>query len=484
MDAHGDFLYEQLATELGQAIERGILRPGERLPSVRRLAEDRAVSIATVLQAYLVLENAGLIEVRPKSGHFVRRRTEGLAEPRQPRCSPQPARVSVSDGVARLHAALRDPSIIPFGSAYLDADMLPIAAVNRITSTLARESRNAGARYDVPPGLITLRRQLARRSVSWGMTLDEDDFVTTVGATEAIALALRAIARPGDSIAVESPCYFGVLQAIEGHGMRAIEVPANPRTGIDLDELEAVLKTGGVRGIVVTPNVSNPLGAVMPDEHKLRLVRLAAKHDLPVVEDDVYGDLMFDGTRPRPLRAFDHDGRVLLCGSVSKTIAPGYRVGWVAPGRYGEVVERLKFAFSLANATLPQMAIAEFLASGGYDRHLRRLRARLAGQIERYRETIAAVFPEGTRISAPRGGFVLWVEMPAGTDALAVQARALDHGIAVAPGPIFSPRNRFTSFVRISCGMPVTPRVEAALRTLGEIAADEGSGRRRPRATA
>jgi DNA-binding transcriptional MocR family regulator len=184
------------------------------------------------------------------------------------------------------------------------------------------------------------------------------------------------------------------------------------------------------------------------------------------------------------LRAFDHDGRVLLCGSVSKTIAPGYRVGWVAPGRYGETIERLKFAQSLANPTLPQMAIAEFLASGGYDRHLRRLRALLAGQIERYRDAIAAAFPDGTRISAPRGGFVLWVEMPAGIDALAVQARALDHGIAVAPGPIFSPRNRFTSFVRISCGLPMSPRVEAAIRRVGDIAADEGGGRRRARATA
>ena len=484
MAAGGDFLYEQLAAELGEAIERGILRPGERLPSVRRLAEDRAVSIATVLQAYLVLENAGLIEVRPKSGHFVRRRTEGLAEPRPPRCSAQPARVSVSDGVARLTAALRDPSIIPFGSAYLAAEMLPMAAVNRIMSTLARESRAAGARYDVPPGLLTLRRQLARRSIAWGLTLDEDDFITTIGATEALGLSLRAVARAGDAVAVESPAYFGVLQAIEGLGMRAVEVPANPRTGIDLDELEGVLRGGPVRAVVVTANVSNPLGAVMPDEHKLRLVRLAARHDLPIIEDDVYGDLVFDGTRPRPLRAFDHDGRVLLCSSVSKTIAPGYRVGWVAPGRYAETIERLKFSQTLANPTLPQMAIAEFLASGGYDRHLRRLRGMLSGHIERYREVIATAFPDGTRISAPRGGFVLWIEMPAGIDALAVQARALDHGIAVAPGPIFSPRNRFTSFVRISCGLPMSPRVDAALRTVGEIAADEASGRRRPRASA
>jgi DNA-binding transcriptional MocR family regulator len=485
----GDFLYEQLAAELGQAIERGILRPGERLPSVRRLAEDRAISIATVVQAYVLLENDGLVEVRPKSGHFVRRRSEGVAEPRPPRCSPQPTRVSVSvsDAVARLLAAMRDPSIIPLGSAHLLDQVLPVAAVNRIMSTLARESRGAGARYDVPPGLITLRRQLARRSIKWGLALDEDDFVTTIGATEGLMLGLRAIAKPGDAVAVESPAYFGVLQAIEGLGMRAVEVPANPRTGIDLDELDAVLKAGGVRGVVVSPNVSNPLGAVMPDDAKLRLVRLAVRHDVPVIEDDVYGDLVFDGTRPRPLRAFDHDGRVLLVGSVSKTIAPGYRVGWIAPGRYAETVERLKFSSTLANPTLTQMAIAEFLASGGYDRHLRRLRALLSGHVDKYRDAIAAAFPDGTRVSAPRGGFVLWVELPSGCDALAIQARALDHGIAIAPGPMFSPRNRFTNFLRISCGSPMAPRIEGAIRTLGEIAADDAAGgdrRRRARASA
>lgn len=477
--AASDFLYEQLATELGQAIERGALRPGERLPSVRRLAEDRAISVATVLQAYLRLENAGLIEVRPKSGHFVRRRTDGVAEPRAARKTSQPARVSVCDGVWRLTAALRDPSVIPLGSAYLDANILPIQALNRLLAQIAREASTAGARYDVPPGLPTLRHQLARRAVSWGLVLHEDDLVTTIGATEAITLSLRAVAKAGDTIAVESPCYFGLLQSIESLGMRALEIPGSSRTGIDLDALEEALRTAPVRAIVLTANVSNPLGAVMPDDAKERLIRIAQRHDLPVIEDDVYGELVFDGTRPRPLRAFDKDGRVLLIGSVSKTLAPGYRVGWVAPGRYQEHVERLKFSQSLASPTLPQMAVAEFLASGGYDRHLRRLRGFLAGQIDRYREAIAGNFPDGTRVSAPRGGFVLWVEMPAGVDALELQERALARGIAVAPGPIFSARSRFGNFIRVSCGMPWGPRVEAAVKIVGQIAREQVERRAR-----
>jgi len=241
---------------------------------------------------------------------------------------------------------------------------------------------------------------------------------------------------------------------------------------MDLDALEDALRSGPVRAIVTTANVSNPLGAIMPDEAKERLVRIAARHDLPILEDDVYGDLVFDGTRPRPLRAFDKDGRVLLVGSVSKTLAPGYRVGWIAPGRWQEQVERLKFSQTLACATLPQMAVAEFLSSGGYDRHLRRLRNLLCGQLERYRQGIAAAFPEGTRVSAPRGGFVLWVELPAGVDALELQERALTRGVAVAPGPIFSARTRFQNFVRISCGLPWAGPAESAVKILGQIAAE------------
>jgi len=474
-----DFLYEQLAGELQHAIEQGSLKSGERLPSLRRLAEDRAVSVATVLQAYLRLENAGLVEVRPKAGHFVRRRVDA-AEPRAPRMTSQPARVAVSDGVARLSSSLRDPSVIALGSAYLDAKLLPIVTLNRLLAQLAREASTAGARYDMPPGLQTLRHQLARRAVTWGATLHEDDFVTTVGASEAITLGLRAVAKAGDTIAVESPCYFGILQAIEGLGMRALEVPCTI-AGMDLDALEATLRAGGpVHAIVATANISNPLGALMNEEAKERLVQIARRHDLPILEDDVYGDLVFDGTRPRPLKALDEDGRVLLVGSVSKTLAPGYRVGWIAPGRYQERVERLKFSQTLACPTLTQMAVAELLGSGGYDRHLRRLRTTLTGQVERYREAIIQSFPEGTRVSSPKGGFVLWVELPSGIDALALQERALERRVAIAPGPIFSARQRFTSFIRVSCGVPWGPPVDAALRIVADIAL-ELAGRRRVR---
>lgn len=474
------FLYEHLADELGQAIDRGALRAGDRLPSVRRLAQERSVSVATVLEAYLRLENAGLIEVRPKSGHFVRGRTTITAEPRAPRPCLTPSRVTVSDAYTKILSAMRDPELLPLGCATVDPSYLPIAALNRIIHQITREISTVGARYEGAPGLLTLRRQVARRAAEYGVALTEHDLCTTIGATEGLSLALRAVAKAGDVIAVESPAYFGVLQAIESLGMRALEIPAHPRTGFDVAAFEETLRAQSpgqaIAAVVIAPTASNPLGSVMPDDERERLVKITRRHDIPVIEDDVYGELLWDGSHPRPLRSFagpSEDSHVLLVSSVSKTLAPGYRVGWIAGGRWHDRVVRLKYGQSLACPTLPAMAVAEFLSSGGYDRHLRRLRSALAGNVERYREAIALQFPEGTRVSSPRGGFVLWVELPAGTDSLALHEAALRKRIVVAPGPLFSARQRFANFIRISAGTPWSERVADGIRTLARLTARE-----------
>ncbi len=472
----GGFLYEHLADELGRAIDRGALRAGDRLPSVRRLAEERSVSVSTVVEAYMRLENAGLIEVRPKSGHFVRRRSALTDEPRPPRACATASRVTTTDAYTKILAAMRDPSLVPFGCATIDPSYLPTAQLSRIVAQVSREITTIGARYEAAPGLLTLRRQVARRAVEAGVALTEDDLCTTIGATEGISLALRAVARPGDVIAVESPAYFGVLQAIELLGLRALEIPAHPRHGLDVTAFEELLRAQPVRALVVSPTVANPLGSIMPDDERERLVRIARRADVPIIEDDVYGELVFDGSRPRPLRAFagpSEDSHVVLVSSVSKTLAPGYRVGWVAGGRWHDQILRLKYSQSLACPALPGMAVAEFLASGGYDRHLRRLRTAVAGNVERYRDAIAREFPDGTRVATPRGGFVLWVELPPGTDALALHDHALRRGIVVAPGPLFSARARFNNFIRISAGTPWSERVGTAIRTLARLAARE-----------
>jgi DNA-binding transcriptional MocR family regulator len=491
------FLYERIADELDGMVARGALRAGDRLPSVRRLSEERGVSVATVLAAYLLLEGRGVAEARPKSGHFVRtRRTDDPPVPSMPRRAPSPARVSIAAGADDLiRAMIQDRGLVPLGTAYVAAELLPLRKLNAALAAVAREGGGLGGAYDELRGNLQLRRQLARRAVAWGAFLEADDFVTTAGATEAMNLSLQAVTKPGDVIAVESPAYFGLLRLVDARGLRAIEIPSDARTGLDLDALDDAVRAGPVRAVLVTPNFSNPLGARMPDEHKERLVRMLARRDIPLVEDDVYGDLAFDGTRPRPAKSFDTAGNVLLCGSVSKTLAPGYRVGWVAPGKYRDAVEKLKFAHSVSSPTPTQMAVAELLAEGGYDRHVRQLRRVLAAQSAQYREAIARSFPEGTRVSRPQGGFVVWVELAEArgarsaeraehlggggrgeesgstrVDAVDLQLRALDKGIAIAPGTIFSARQRFGNCIRISTGHPWSPQIERAIATLGELA--------------
>jgi aspartate/methionine/tyrosine aminotransferase len=243
----------------------------------------------------------------------------------------------------------------------------------------------------------------------------------------------------------------------------------HPRDGMDLDVLERAVERRRVAACLASPNFNNPLGSLMPDEGKRRLVEILARRDVPLIEDDINGDLAHDGSRPRTAQSYDRSGGVLLCSSFSKQLAPGYRVGWVAPGRHFERVKALKLTGTLATATLPQLAIAEFLANGGYDHHLRALRRHFAGQIERMSAAVAGAFPAGVRLTRPRGGFVLWAGLPDGVCALRLHERALAEKISIAPGPMFSVRRGFPDFIRLNCGHAWSGKLERAVGMLGRL---------------
>ncbi|HSJ01958.1 MAG TPA: PLP-dependent aminotransferase family protein, partial [Verrucomicrobium sp.] len=368
-------LYQQVSQKVEALIEAGTLRPGDRVPSVRQASRQHGVSITTVLQAYLALEDRGLIEARPKSGFFVRARLRGsVPEPKVSKPPSAVTAVTVGGLQSRLFEASRIPGLMSFGGAAPSPDMLPTDKLNRILASVARQSGKKGVSYDMPPGSSTLRREIARRSLDAGANLSPDEIITTSGGTEALMLALRAVTQPGDVVVVESPTYFGVLHALEELRLKVVEVPMHPRTGMDLDALEKVLQSRNVAACVAVPNFSNPLGSLMPDENKQRLVELLATREVPLIEDDIFGELYFGETRPRVAQAYDKHGLVLLCSSFSKTLAPGYRVGWIVPGRYYRKVQTLKLTSTLATATLPELAVAEFLANGGYDHYLRSAR--------------------------------------------------------------------------------------------------------------
>ena len=463
-------LYQNVAAELAQRITEGHYAPGTRLPGVRSVARQRGVSVATVVAAYRKLEDEGHIEARARSGFFVRaRRPLHTIEPPRRMAAPRPRLVSGQDMAMALIKASNDTRIVQLGAAVPDPEYLPTQAVARALSRVARLQRTRSAGYMMPPGAPELRQQIARRMSETGGTVDADDIVVTTGCQEALSLALRAVTRPGDVVAVESPAFYGLLHVLESLGLEALEIPSHPREGMALDALGFALDRWPVKACVVVPNFSNPLGFLMPDFNKRALVSLLGKHGVTLIEDDVYGDLGFDHRRPTTCMGLAPRADIIHCSSFSKTLAPGLRVGWVAAGKHRERIEYLKYVSSIASPTAPQLAVAELLESGRYERYLRDVRGKYASAVARMGDAVMNYFPAGTRVSQPSGGFVLWVELPGKVESFELARRALKEGVSIAPGPLFSASGKYRNFIRLSCARVWDDRLERALVKLAEF---------------
>lgn len=466
-------IYLGLAEEIGGLISAGKLRAGERLPSVRALSEQRRVSATTAVAVLRELELRGLAEARPQSGYYVRTPRLALAEPAMSRPRARAQKVTVSGLIGNLTAAFERPDAAPLGAALPDPELLPRAPLQRALARLARSRPELVFSYGPPEGSVALRRHIAARYRELGVDVAEGELVITNGCMEAINLALRATCRPGDSVAIESPCYYGFLQVLEALGLKAQEVPTHPREGLSVEALERLL--GGsegrsIKACLLSANNSNPLGATMPDAAKAALARLCRQRKVALIEDDLYGELHYAGPRPLPLRGFAGEGPSLLCSSFSKTVAPGARIGWIAAGALTARVRELKFAGSVTTGGLMQEAIAELMRGSSYARHLRRLRAAAQSQVQRGISLVLEYFPPGTRVAQPAGGFLLWVELPKGTDALRLYERAAAEDIEFAPGALFSASGSFGNALRLACGRVMTPRIERAITRLGQLA--------------
>ncbi|MGJ0493163.1 PLP-dependent aminotransferase family protein [Methylobacter sp.] len=463
-------LYEVIAGHLLAAIDQGVYRQGDRLPSVRKLSEQHKISAATAVAALHQLEDQGCIEARQRSGYYVRSRPGArLQEPAVSRPSIRPTPVTGQDMVLRLAQATNDPSMVQLGAAVPAPSFLPAQRVERTLAGCSGRYRNRVAGYEFPPGSPELRRQIARRMSEAGCQVSPDDIVITNGCQEALTLALRAVTQPGDIVAIESPTFYGLLQVIESLALKAIEIPTHPRDGMALDALQLACEQWPIKACIAVPNYSNPLGYCMSDERKRDLVKLMNRYRIALIEDDVYGDLGFGLQRPSVAKAWDTEGRVLHCSSFSKSLSPGLRIGWIVPGQYFEKVEYLKYVTNLASPTLAQLTVAQMLEGGSHDRYLRQVRNRYARAIGRMTEAISLHFPRETRVTQPAGGFVLWVELPGDADAVELAQRALAAGISIAPGPIFSATQKYRNFIRLNCACDWDERVDRALATLGRF---------------
>ncbi|WP_061797667.1 aminotransferase-like domain-containing protein [Serratia ficaria] len=459
--------YARLAAILSQRIEQGLYPAGDRLPSVRALSQEHGVSISTVQQAYRQLEERQLVEARPKSGYFVRPRRAPAALPAVTAPVQRPVDISQWEQVLELIRSKPRAGLIQLGRGMPDIAEPTMKPLMKALRDAARHGDLRSLYYDSIQGVSALREQIARLLLDSGCRIDAEQLMITTGCQEALSAGLRAVCRPGDIVAVDSPCFHGTMQTLKGLGIRALEIPTDPLDGISLAALEMALEQWPVKAILLTPNCNNPLGYIMPEANKRRLLTLAQRHDAAIIEDDVYGDIAYQYPRPRTIKSFDEDGRVLLCSSFSKTLAPGLRVGWIAPGRYLERVLHMKYIGSGSTATQPQLAIADFIRHGHYLLHLRRMRARYQQNRDRMTDWIMKYFPAGTRVSQPRGGFMLWIELDEEFDTLRLNRHLEQQGVQIAVGSIFSASGKYRNCLRINYAAKLSAEIEQAVLRVG-----------------
>lgn len=475
--------YLQLAARLQRDIQAGRYQSGERLPSVRACAAAHGLSVATAIRCYRHLESLGLVEARAKSGMYVAdwksRLTPPAAAPGRAAASPPPVEydklVSLQHRMTELYSLTAQPLQLGLHLASAAPAWYPVEALARIGQRLLRQDAAALGVYPTGTGLPALQAALSHWLTGCGVQVAPADWLITNGSTEALSVALRAVAPPGSAVIVESPVYFGLLQMLDNLGLKAIEVPCVAGSGLSLEALEYALEhQPGVRAVVAMPNFQNPLGCAMPDKNKKRLLKLVEQYDLALIEDDVFGELSHQPAhqqeRPQPLKAWDRSGRVIYCGSCSKSLAPAFRLGWIAGGRYQARIASIKLSSSLVTPLFEQAVLAEFMAGGGLPSHLRKLRARLAANIPPALDAVRRYFPAGTQVVSPAGGWWLWLELPPTVDSLALLRLSVSQGIAFTPGSLFSSSNKYGHFLRMNIGRPWGREMEQGIKTLGRLA--------------
>ena len=463
-------LYQSLADRLQILIRDQVYPVGSRLPGVRVLAAQQQVSVSTVVNACRELEQRGVLEARPRSGYYVRQPPVVREAPRVTTASRRPRRITGQERVLQVLQNVNNPSVVNLGAAVPAPEYMPVATMERMFHSVLREERRRCVGYAFPPGAPELCTQIARRLAGLQCEVSPEDVLITNSCQESVAIALKLTTQPGDTVAIESPTYYGLLQVIDSLGLKALEIPTDPEAGISLEALTLALDRWNVSACVVVSNFSNPLGVRLSDSRKQALLALLSKHKVPLVEDDIYGDLPLSGPRPRPVKSWDKNGLVYYCSSSSKTLSAGLRVGWlVTPERHREKAQHLQFINTVSVATPSQLVLARYLERGHYDRFLRQLCGEHARGVARMTERVTQLFPQQTRVSRPAGGFVLWVELPGEVDTTELMEKALEAGVSFAPGSLFSASGKFANCLRLNCAVKWDNRVEQALVTLSRL---------------
>jgi DNA-binding transcriptional MocR family regulator len=463
-------LYEELAQTLQSRIEQGYYQPGDKLPSIRQISTDHHVSISTTQEAFRLLEDRYLVEAKPKSGYYVLSSQEIPELPSISRPAQKPLEVSQWELVVKLLTSHEKDGDLALGKGTPNVSTPSLKPLSKIMARISRRTDINDLTYDSIQGPEELRLQIARLMMDSGCRIHPDEIVITTGCQEALACSMRSVAKAGDIVAIESPSFYGSMQTIQAMELKALEIPTHPETGISLEALELALEQWPIKVLQLTPICNNPLGYTMPDANKQKLIEIANQYDIAIIEDDIYGDLSYTYPRPRSIKSYDTEGRVLFCSSFSKTISPAFRTGWCVPGQHLQVVKHMKYVSTACGSILQPRAVAEFIVQGHYERHVRKMRAQYLNGRDCVIDWIKRYFPEGTKLSYPQGSFLLWVQLPKQIDTVILNEMITQKNVSIAPGILFTASKKYKNCFRLNYSMEPNEELRRGIEIIGETA--------------
>lgn len=440
--------YIKVIDYIRQGIDSQVWQHDEKLPSIRQLSQQLGVSKNTIIRAYYTLEAQGIIAANARSGYRV------VYQKLKPNNNSIPRSISLLSLCKDVLAKPSREERLNIGTAHPN---ISTPAINSLYAEIGRHSRrqtHSHSHYQLPPGNQELTYQLKNLSNDLGLTVSQHEITVTHGAQQGISLALRAVTKPGDTVIVESPCYFGNLLLMESLGLKVIEISSSPVTGIDVSAVSNAINKWDVSAILVTPNFMNPTGAQMPLNARVELLRVS--NNIPIIEDDVFGALSFNQSIP-PIHALDSNKRVIYINSLSKVLDSRLRIGWVIAGRYQEVIERQLFCDTMGSTNLMQSAVADFLKSGRYRSHVKKMNRYYQNVMQTFYEELTQRLDrshylyKNYQLKVPTGSFLLWLELPKVFDGLAAYQQAREQRISILPGHLFATSEQYKHCLRFSC---------------------------------
>jgi len=469
MNKEKPFLYTALADEIRLKIRQQVFKTGTKLPSVREMHQVMNKSITTVSKAYELLESEGLIYARDRSGYYVTPRNHYILDkPEKSKSTLTPKLIQRSGIVEEVLDSLGDETRVQLGVAFISPKLFPMGQYSKILKHLTQKEIGKAIVFDKPEGLLKLREQICSKYMGLIKGIGPEDIIITNGCTEALVICIMAFLKRGDTVALEVPSFYGIFTILEALGILVLEIPTCPEHGVDYDALKQAVESKEIKCCILNPNFQNPLGSLMSDEKKEKIVRLLNSYKIPLVEDDIYSELYYEKQRPLPLKHYDRRDHVVTCSSYSKTLAPGLRVGWIIPPKpFRDKILKIKSGISISTSTLDQYILAKFIEKGLYDKHLRRFRNLLRKQLHLVVKAIYKYFPEGIKMVIPKGGFLLWIQLPKGVSSVDLYRKLLPENIVILPGPVCSSSNEFEEYIRLSCGSPFDSGLEKALEKIG-----------------